>query len=109
MSKFFDSPIIRDEMQEIMDIQKELYSVILEFPKMSNEAKWEHIETIKELLDKQEIMWARIKLSDDPQALEMKKQLEKGSNHLGFGDTDLGTIFINMRQTLETVQKNLKP
>ena len=36
MSDFFESPIIKDEMQEIMDIQKELYSVILEFPKMSD-------------------------------------------------------------------------
>ena len=108
MSKFFDSPIIRDEMQEIMDIQKELYSVILEFPRMSDEAKWEHIETIKELLEKQEIMWARIKLSDDPQALEMKKQLEKGSNQLGFGDADLSTISTNMKRTLEQVQSNLK-
>ena len=108
MSKFFDYPIIKDEMQEIMDIQKELYSVILKFPKMSDEAKWEHIETIKELLEKQEIMWARIKLSDDPQALEMKKQLEKGSNQLGFGDADLSTIFSNMKKTLNQVQKNLK-
>ena len=109
MSNFFDSPIIRDEMQEIMDIQKELYTVILEFPKMSNEAKWEHIETIKELLEKQEIMWARIKLSDDPQALKMKKELERGSSQLGFGDADLSTIFVNMKKTLEGVQKNLRP
>ena len=108
MSDFFESPIIKDEMQEIMDIQKELYSVILEFPKMSDEAKWEHIETIKELLEKQEIMWARIKLSDDPKALEMKKQLEKGSSQLGFGDKDLGTIVTNMKTTLNQVQKNLK-
>ena len=108
MSDFFESPIIKDEMQEIMDIQKELYSVILEFPKMSDEAKWEHIETIKELLEKQEIMWARIKLSDDPKALEMKKQLEKESSQLGFGDKDLGTIFTNMKTTLNQVQKNLK-
>ena len=108
MSDFFESPIIKDEMQEIMDIQKELYSVILEFPKMSDEAKWEHIETIKELLEKQEIMWARIKLSDDPKALEMKKQLEKGSSQLGFGDKDLRTIFTNMNTTLIQVQKNLK-
>jgi len=108
MSNFFESPIIKDEMQDIMDIQKELYSVILEFPRMSDEAKWEHIETIKELLEKQEIMWARIKLSDDPKALEMKKQLEKGSSQLGFGDKDLGTIFTNMKTTLNQVQKNLK-
>ena len=53
-------------------------------------------------------MWARIKLSDDPQALEMKKQLEKGSNQLGFGDADLSTIFTNMKRTLEQVQSNLK-
>jgi hypothetical protein len=38
----------------------------------------------------------------------MRKQLEKGSNQLGFGDKDLGTIFTNMKATLNQVQKNLK-
>ena len=108
MSDFFESPIIKDEMQEIMDIQKELYSVILEFPKMSDEAKWEHIETLKELLEKQQIMWTRVSLSDDPEALAMKENIRKGSKEMGFGDADINMIFANMRNTLDAVQQSLR-
>ena len=95
-------------MEEITELQKELYEVIKDFPKMSDEAKWHHIETVKELLEKQQIMWTRLSLSDDPQAKQMKQNLEKGSKELGFGDADLGTVFKNMRTTLDAMQQNLR-
>ena len=95
-------------MEEITELQKELYEVIKDFPKMSDEAKWHHIETVKELLEKQQIMWTRLSLSDDPQAKQMKQNLEKGSKELGFGDADLGTIFKNMRTTLDAMQQSLR-
>ena len=95
-------------MEEITELQKELYEVIKDFPKMSDEAKWHHIETVKELLEKQQIMWTRLSLSDDPQAKQMKQNLENGSKELGFGDADLGTIFKNMRTTLDAMQQNLR-
>jgi len=108
MGKFFESETVRSEMEDITDLQKELYKVIAQFPQMSDEAKWIHIETVKELLGKQEVMWTRLSLSDDPQAKQMKKNLERGSKELGFGDADLGTIFKNMRVTLDTMQSTLK-
>ena len=108
MSKFFESETVRNEMQEITELQMELYEVIAQFPQMSDEAKWYHIETVKELLEKQQIMWTRVSLSDDPAAKMMKKNLEKGSKELGFGDADLGTIFKNMKITLNAMQSNLK-
>tara|TARA_R100001463_G_scaffold88479_1_gene143223 strand:- start:814 stop:1143 length:330 start_codon:yes stop_codon:yes gene_type:complete len=108
MSEFFRSETVRGEMEEITELQKELYEVIKDFPKMSDEAKWHHIETVKELLEKQQIMWTRLSLSDDPQAKQMKQNLEKGSKELGFGDADLGTIFKNMRTTLDAMQQNLR-
>ena len=108
MSKFFQSETVRGEMEDIMDLQKQLYEVIKDFPKMSDQAKWHHIETVKELLDKQQVMWTRLSLSDDPQAKQMKKNLEKGSEELGFGDADLGSIFRNMRVTLNALQSTLK-
>ena len=95
-------------MEEITELQRELYEVIKDFPKMSDEAKWHHIETVKELLEKQQIMWTRLSLSDDPQAKQMKQNLEKGSKELGFGDADLGTIFKNMRTTLDAMQQSLR-
>ena len=108
MGKFFESETVRSEMQDITELQKELYKVIAQFPQMSDEAKWIHIETVKELLGKQEVMWTRLSLSDDPQAKQMKKNLENGSKELGFGDADLGTIFKNMKVTLNALQSSLK-
>ena len=108
MGKFFESETVRSEMEDITDLQKELYKVIAQFPHMSDEAKWIHIETVKELLGKQQVMWTRLSLSDDPQAKQMKRNLENGSKELGFGDADLGTIFKNMRTTLDAMQQSLR-
>ena len=108
MSRFFDSETVKREMEEITCLQKELYDVILKFPMMSSEAKVEHIDTVKELLERQQIMWTRLSLTDDPDAKKMKDYIASHSKELGFGDTDLSTIFNNMRKTLEDVQSNLK-
>ena len=108
MSKFFDSEHVKNEMEEITSLQKELYDVILKFPMMSAEAKVEHIDTVMELLERQQIMWTRLSLTDDPDAKKMKDYIASHSKELGFGDTDLSTIFNNMRKTLEDVQSNLK-
>ena len=75
---------------------------------MSSEAKIEHIDTVMELLERQQIMWTRLSLTDDPDAKKMKDYISSNSKELGFGDTDLTTIFTNMKRTLEQVQSNLK-
>lgn len=108
MSKFFDSETVKREMEEITDLQKELYDVILKFPLMSAEAKVEHIDTVMELLERQQIMWTRLSLTDDPDAKKMRDYIISHSRELGFGNTDMGTIFSNMKKTLEDVQSNLK-
>ena len=59
MTKFFESDQVKREMEEITCLQKELYDVILKFPMMSAEAKVEHIDTVMELLERQQIMWKR--------------------------------------------------
>ena len=107
MGKFFESDQVKTEMDEITSLQKELYDVILKFPMMSNEAKSEHIDTVKELLERQQIMWTRLSLSDDKEAKKMKDYISTHAKELGFGDADMGSIFSNMKQTLEQVQKNL--
>jgi len=108
MSKFFESDRVKEEMNEITSLQKELYDVILKFPMMSPEAKVEHIDTVLELLERQQIMWTRLSLTDDKEAKKMKDYIVSHAKELGFGDTDMGTIFANMKTTLEQVQSNLK-
>ena len=108
MGKFFESETVRLEMEDIYELQKELYQVIAKFPQMSDEAKWIHIETVKELLEKQQVMWTRVTLSDDPEAIRMKESIRNGSKQMGFGDADLNMIFSNMSNTLNAMQKSLR-
>ena len=95
-------------MHEITCLQKELYDVIMKFPMMSPKAKSEHIDTVMELLERQQIMWTRLTLSDDPEAQKMKDYITSHSRTLGFGETDMNTIFSNMKRTLNQVQSDLK-
>ena len=44
MSKFFDSELIHEELEEINDLQKFIYGSILSFGSMTREDKLEHIE-----------------------------------------------------------------
>ena len=108
MSKFFESENVKQEIEEITCLQKELYDVIIKFPMMSPQAKVEHIDTVKELLERQQIMWTRLSLSDDPEAKKMKDYITSHSRTLGFGETDMNTIFSNMKRTLDKVQSDLK-
>ena len=107
MGKFFQSDIIREELDDIFQIQKELYKVIVAFSSFSDFEKNEHIEKLKTLIDKQKIMWTRLSLSDDPEALEMKEKIRMTSEAMGFKDVDMNIIFKNMRRTLEQLQDRL--
>ena len=68
MSKFFRSQIIQEEMQDIFETQKDLYAVIMRFPSMTVEEQRDHMKKLITLIDKQEVMWTRLSLSDDPEA-----------------------------------------
>ena len=77
MSEFFESDIVREELSEINKLQEEIYGSVFSFGTLSNEDKKEHIDDLIELLDKQRIMYARLSLSDDPEAIQMIDQLKQ--------------------------------
>lgn len=98
MSNFFDSDIIR--------LQEEIYGSILSFGMMSRETKLEHIEKLELLLEKQRVMYARLSISDDPQAVEMKDNLRKSIELLGFPpETDMNLLFSSMNKTIESLKQ----
>jgi len=108
MSKFFDSELIREELEEINDLQKFIYGSILNFGSMTREDKLEHIEKMTMLLEKQRIMYTRLSLSDDPQAVEMKENLKKSVALMGFSpDTDMNLLFNSMNKTIESLKQFL--
>jgi hypothetical protein len=108
MTKFFESELIREELQEINDLQKSIYGSILSFGSMDRENKLEHIDKLTQLLEKQRIMYTRLSLSGDPQAIEMKESLKKSVAIMGFSsDTDINVLFNSMSKTIEAFKKFL--
>ena len=106
MSKFFNSELIREELKEINELQKFIYGSILTFGSMTREDKIEHIEKLSQLLEKQQIMYTRLSLSDDPQAIEMKENLRKSVSLMGFpSDTDMNLLFNSMNKTIESLKQ----
>ena len=108
MSKFFDSELIQEELEEINDLQKFIYGSILSFGSMPREDKLEHIDKMTILLEKQRIMYTRLSLSDDPQAVEMKENLRRSVALMGFPpETDMNILFSSMTKTIESLKKYL--
>jgi|TARA_Y200000002_G_scaffold172312_1_gene142204 hypothetical protein len=110
MSKFFESEIIRDELKEINQLQQDVYGSMLSFGDMEREDQIEHIEMLSILLEKQRVMYTRLSLSDDPDAVKMKEQLEKSVELMGFpAGTDISVLFSGMTQTIEKLKQVVDP
>ena len=106
MSDFFKSEIIQEELNEINRLQEKIYGSLLTFSAMSRDEKLEQIETLTTLLEKQQVMYTRLSLSDDPQAIEMKENLRKSVSMMGFPpETDMQTLFDSMNATIKSLKE----
>ena len=105
---FFNSELVREEMDEISRLQDKVYQKVWEFPSMDKDDKLEHVEMLSELLDKQKVLYTRLSLSDDPEAKRMKEQIMQSAKSLGFPeDVDLTYVFSNMTKVLDSMKKSI--
>ena len=108
MSDFFDSDFVQDEMETINEMQEEIYSQVFEFPKLPLDKQLDHLDQLDDLLEKQQILYTRMKLSDDPRAMEMADNVRKSAIVMGFPkDVDCNLLFSNMRDTLSRIRKGI--
>ena len=108
MSDFFDSDIVREELQEINELQMAIYRQAMKFGTFSREDKVEHIEKLTELLERQKVMYTRISLSDDKEAIDLKNHLQKSVELMGFPEgTDMLLLFSGMSNTIENMKSQL--
>ena len=64
---------------------------------------------LTELLDKQRIMYTRLSLSDDPDAVVMKESLNKTVTMMGYPEgTDISILFQNMHATIDALKEFLE-
>ena len=106
MSEFFKSDIIQEELTEINQLQEEIYGSLLSFGMMDRETKLEHVEKLQTLLEKQRVMYTRLSLSEDPEAVEMKENLRKSVAMMGFPpETDMQVLFDSMNATIKSLKQ----
>ena len=108
MSEFFDSEIVKRGLNDIHALQSEIYNKAFKFGTMDRESKIKHIEKLTELLEKQKLMYTRISLSKDPEAIELKEHLEQSVQLLGFPEgTDMTLLFSGMSHTINSLKTQL--
>lgn len=111
MSDFFDSDIVRDEAKEMERLQMEAMELTLSSPfKQSKEEQLHYINTVRALVEKQQIFYTRLKLSDDPRAVDMCEQIEQGAKMLyGWWETaDVLSLMREMINKLDQFEKEIK-
>lgn len=105
---FFDSEVVRAEMTEIQELQEDVYRNVFTFSTMDKEKKLEHVEMLERLLDKQKILYARLSLSDDPEAVEMKERILDSAKSMGLPpDVDMNVIFSNMSKMINIMKDQI--
>ena len=105
---FFDSEIVQEEMKEIQTLQNKVYSNVWTFPSMNDRDKLEHIDALERLLHKQQILYQRVSLSDDPQAKAMKDNIMDSAEMFGFPKNgDLSLMFGQMNKAISEMRKQL--
>lgn len=103
---FFDSEIVQQEIKDVETLQRQLTKGVLKFPIMSKEEKLEHVNLLSDLLEKQKILYTRVSLSDDPEAIAMKNRIIESSKLLGYGNTtNMSVIFDNMQKVIQKIKR----
>ena len=75
---------------------------------MSDDEKSKHIDILEELLEKQRIMYTRLSLSDDSEALQMKQQILESARVMGLPSTmSMDVIFSNMQKIIVMMRNQI--
>jgi len=102
---FFESEIVCDELEELHDLQNEIYGNLFDYPKMTKKEQLYHIELLEQLLEKQQILFTRLNLSDDPEAKEMRDRILDSATMMGLPlGQDMSVIFSNMKSLIEMMK-----
>jgi hypothetical protein len=90
---FFESEIVRNEANQISDLQQEIIDVIPRIPILPREERVLYFDKMINLIERQKIFYNRLSLSDDPNAKELKEQFRQAAIMLG-----MNAQHLNMNQ-----------
>ena len=108
MTRFFDSEQVRESLFELDELQQKLFNEIFELPFFDTKRKREHLNTMKQFLEKQKVFIFRLSLSDDPEAISMKQRILDSAKMFGLNPgEDINVCFEMMEDSLKKLEKTL--
>jgi len=108
MSNFFSSEVVLKELKEIHFLQNRLQKIFLSSSSFSHEEKVEFISLLKILVEKQEIMYFRMKLSNDEETQDLIEQIRQNAIALGISPKiTLDAMFKQMKESINLMGKKL--
>ena len=106
MSKFFQSELVRGDIQEMAALQEFCFRSVTNLALLDKERKLEYFEALRKLLEKQKIFYTRIKLSDDEEARSVADNMKNAVVMLG-GDPNLNVMdmFDDLLKKIDTFEE----
>lgn len=102
MTDFFNSDMVQLAAREMEQLQMKAMELTLSNPLDGNDKiqQLNYLSVVKELIEKQQIFYARLKLSDDPEAIAARKSVEEGARML-YGGQEGNNVTQIMQQMLD--------
>ena len=106
---FFQSDIIRGDIQEMMELQQFCFRSAMNFVLLDNERKMDYFDKLSLLIEKQKTFYFRIKLSDDPEAVSVLETMKQGIIMLGATPgTTVEQMFDELTERVELMKRQLE-
>ena len=100
---FFNSDIVQEELHRMQELYLEINKMGL---LLSVDQKKEQLDKMIELIDLQQTMYMRVKLSDDPDAQKMVSQVREAARMVGLSPNDVNHTFYDRLR--DNVQKMIE-
>ena len=106
MSKFFQSELVRGEIQEMAALQEFCFRSVTNLALLNKEAKLDYFEALRKLLEKQKIFHARLSLSDDPEAKMVIENMKQSIVMLGANESlTIQDMFDDLMKKIEGFER----
>ncbi len=109
MSRFFQSELVRGDIQEMVELQQFCFRSAMNFMLLDYDRKQQYFEALERLIEKQKVFYARIELSDDPEAKSVKETMKQGIVMLGATpDTPMQSMFDELLDKISVMRQRLE-
>jgi len=106
---FFQSELVRGNIQEMVELQQFCFRSAMNFVLLDTERRMEYFEALETLIEKQKIFYARIKLSDDPEAKSVAQTMKQGVIMLGASpDIPIEQMFDELLERVRVMKSKLE-